>query len=201
MIWRGEAPHMRLIEYILDDDIRTAFVKDKAALTREQLDGRKNSETARPDLWQMVSDRWNNDLFQPIASVYPGLHPDFKERVRINLHDMEGMGKCTSKKAKKKFQDLRVQLCQVKIRHRNSGMGDGAKKEDPQLLDSDDDSDFNFMGGGSNRADFLGIYKSAVLYLWQRAEECDFLQDIVQKLDDEIGLNGGMGATATARMN
>ena len=101
------------------------------------------------------------------------------------------------KKTKKKFQDLRVQLCQVKIRHQNSGMGDGAKKVDHELLDSDDDSDFNLMGGGSNQADFLGIYKSAVLYLWQRADECDFLQDIVQKLDDEIGLNGGMAATAT----
>ena len=195
--WRGEAPRIRLIECILDDEIRAALVKDKAALTREELDGRNNTDTARPDIWQMVSDKWNDDTFQPVASVYPGLHPDFKERVRINLHDMTGMGKCTSRKAKKKFQDLRVQLCQVKIRHTNSGMGDGAKKVDPELLDSDDDSDCNLMGGGSNRADFLGIYKSAVLYLWERADECDFLQDIVQKLDKEIGLNGGMASTIT----
>ena len=97
--WVGETPRVRLIECVLDEDIRTLLVKDRAALSREELDGRNCASVARPDIWQLVADKWNDPTFCPVANVYPGLHPDYKNRMDISHHAVKYMGKLNAQKA------------------------------------------------------------------------------------------------------
>ena len=57
-------------------------------------------------------------------------------------------------------------------------------------MDSSDEEDFEFLPGGDNCADFLWKFKPVVLYLWQRAEETDFLKEVCQKISEDMCLDG-----------
>ena len=191
--WEGQNPRVRLIECIVGvDDNRKAFMLSKTALTKKELDGRNNKETARPDVWTLVADKWNDDKFNPICSTYPSLHPHFKTPMDISFNSVKDMGACTPQKAKDKFQVLRTQMSQVKTRWERSGNGTCAKKQPEYVinLDTSDDDDFAFIPGGDNRSDFLGKYKSAILYLWKRAEETDFLKEVCQQISEDARLDG-----------
>ena len=192
--WRGQEPRVRLIECLLCDDIRAAFVLHKTPLTRDELDGRSNPSNARPNVWALLSDKWNDEDFNPSSRVYPHLHKDYSEAMDISHNAVKDMGGCTPSKAKEKIMELKVQVSIVQRKWEASGMGGGGKKTPEEICideTSDENDGFELRGGGDDRADFLGIFKSAVLYLWERCNEVQFLQEVIQKIKLEHSLDGG----------
>ena len=66
--WRGNLPFLRLILCIVQDDIKDKFCHHGAVMRRQELDGR-NSENRPPNVFELISDRWNDSNFNPTARV------------------------------------------------------------------------------------------------------------------------------------
>lgn len=197
--WKGIHPHLRLFHAIFDfDDIRAEFAKSFSSLTRSELDGRHNSTTARPNVWELISTKWNDPNFNPSMNDYYLSHDLFdpQEPLDLSYSTVQGMGTLTPSKAYEKYRKSASQLALVKSKHEQSGMGTGARG----IHDSDEvDEDGDFVvGGGNDRSNFLDKFSPAILYLWEIAEEHELLKSVLQKIDVEHHLDDGVSPEIVA---
>lgn len=185
--WAGIIPFLRLIHCITDKDAnKEAFHLYFTVLTHQELDGRNNPDTARTDVWTLLSDLWNDDKYNPSSTVYSDLHDDFKESLDLSHAKIEKMGFLTPDKAKAKFFKLKNMLILVKNNWELSGNGDGSMA---RYVPDDMDKEEAELIEGSDRSNFLHGRTPALLYLWNKAEEHDLLRSVCQQLEQSIGFD------------
>ena len=71
--WKGLLePFIRFIHCLCDfDEIRQAFKTSLICMTRIELDGKRNSEIARKDPWEMIAQKWSDpDLFVHLVVIH-----------------------------------------------------------------------------------------------------------------------------------
>ena len=77
---------LRLIHCIIEPDIKGPYIRRTEKLTKQQLDARNAPD--RPRTWaEMVSDRFNNRIFEAVTKVHPNLHSNFATAISINRED------------------------------------------------------------------------------------------------------------------
>ena len=187
--WYGPLPSLRLIHCIVDDDeIKKAFLSSFDNLTRQELDARNSVNSAKPNVWAMISSKWNDKSYKPVSTIYQDLHDDFLTSHDLSLDTEIGkMGVLGPDKAKEKFYSLKNILLIVKSNWERSGNGDGNVRRYCEDNDVEMDPQEIIMENGDDRKNFLGSHSPAVLYLWIKAEENQLLDAVGQVLKPGIG--------------
>ena len=187
--WSGLKPLLRLIHCLTDnDEIKAAFNKSFTVMTRNELDGRKNSDHKRKNPWEMIASLYNDPNFSPKSTKYPGLHADFAKEIDLSFDSVKDMSLLDADKAKLKFNQLKNMLVTVKGDWEKSGNGDGCVK----IEEGDDESstyDKLEVIDGEDKKNFLRGKSPAVLYLWQKVEEADLMNSVTQMLDASVGID------------
>ena len=75
--WRGPLPYLRLMLCLIQDDVRSAYLRRSDVLTRQELDAR-NSESRQQTAFEIIADRWNDSSFNPTAPSSI-CHEDFED--------------------------------------------------------------------------------------------------------------------------
>ena len=110
--WRGQLPMLRLIHCLVDDDaIKHAFLRRAVVLTRTELDAR-NSDVREPTVWEMLSDKWNDDNFHPVTSTST-CHEDFSSPITLEYSKVEDLSSATPEKVENKFAEMRANLIRI----------------------------------------------------------------------------------------
>ena len=191
--WRGDAPWLRLIHATLEDDqSRLLYQKSFEIPTREQMDGRHNSQTKKANVWERVSLLWNNSDFQPQSSMFGDLHVTFSDPIDISFEAVAEMGVLSPKKARDKFTSLVSKLNTVKAKWEASGQGTGGRLEGESDESENgtnvvDDDEF---GGAQAKSDFLNGYLEVVLYLWEFSANLNVLTSVLQRISGSCALDG-----------
>jgi hypothetical protein len=81
MNWTGKIPYLRLIHCVVDDFIKQAHQdRNNTQPGRMEVENR-NSEK---NVWEKLSDLWNNPEFQPETLCLPDLHPhEFQPSINL----------------------------------------------------------------------------------------------------------------------
>jgi hypothetical protein len=91
--WCGVVPYLRIIMCLIEDDIKPAFLERDKAFTRLEVDGR-NSETRNSNVYEMISERWNCNTFNP--KIPPNrVHPDYYEETDCGWSVVSHLTKAT----------------------------------------------------------------------------------------------------------
>ena len=121
------------------EETKMNFIGSFNVLTKAQLDGRNNPETARPDVWVKIAESYNDTTFNISANRYPQVHSDFDRAIDISYDAVvPSMGKMTAEKAKSKFMEMKNQASIIKAKAEESGGGDGSKEADQDDFVVDD---------------------------------------------------------------
>ena len=181
--WKGVQPLLRLIHCITDfSEIKEAFSMSFNVMSKQELDGRNSEILKRNDPWIMISDKWNDETFNLKSTTYPDLHDDFSVEMDIGYSSIQKMGKCTPEKAKHRYMKMKSEMMIVKNNWNASGNGEGTlDRLSNQLIDAN--SKKNFLRGRS----------PAILYLWERSEECDLIETVCQQLDSKSSYDSSTG--------
>jgi hypothetical protein len=85
--WIGKYPHLHLIHAVIDDnDIKAAYLSRLNLPSGHVAIEQRNTPAALAlNVWQMVTDKWNDPLFLPVTSVKPNTHSDLQDRFRYHL--------------------------------------------------------------------------------------------------------------------
>ena len=190
--WSGIVPFLRLIHCIFEvDNTKEALQKSFTVMSRQELDGRNSEDNMRICPWKLASDSWNDSDYNPVSSIYINLHNDFHQTIDLSHSEVIGMGILTPDKAKIKYNKMKNELIIVKMNYEKSGNGDGSLRE--QLTGGVDSEDYEIEQSLHNACDvsnFLAYGQSpALLYLWKKAEEYNFIGVVCQQLSFESSLD------------
>lgn len=180
--WSGDIPNLRLIHCLIDfEDVRTAFLNSFNTKTRLEVDGRNTLNSMKKCPWKMISDKWNDESYNPCTTQIFNLHDDFCEIIDLSFSHVSKMEECTPSKAKDKFYKMKNDLIVVKNNWELSGNGDGCVARDS--------TEFDGIINGNDKRKFLNGVSSVCLYLWEKAEEFDLLQSVCQQLSSCIAID------------
>jgi hypothetical protein len=164
-------------------------------MTRQQLDGR-NSDTRDDTVYEKISDRWNNDMFNP--SVQPSLcHEDYRNTIDCSHSFVDKLLPATPTKVQNHLSGMRADLIRIIINWEQSGQGDsGHRNSDGE--DSEELLEHGQLTGRARqaldrRANFLNGKPSYLLVLWELADEHQLLQSTLQRLDNSVGVSDPAG--------
>ena len=150
-------------------------------MKRYELDGRHNPLSARPNPWQLASQYYNNPSFNPVSTAYPDLHSAFAVEIDCSWDAVQHLGPISPEKAKDKFSKMRVETNIVMNKWNRSGNGEGSTPRPDECTDEYDPNDH--LGGSSeDRANFLGTSGPHILYLWQKSDDFNILNQVVQMI-------------------
>ena len=193
--WSGIHPFIRLIHCIVDSEsTMEAFQKSFTTMNRDELDGQNNTATMRRCVWDMISQKFNKQEFNPTSTIYLDLHDDFRANIDISHAKVASMGVLTPDKAKSKFFYLKNDLLIMKANWEKSGNGDGSVVDCKASFDSNENA--ISMTNANDKRNFLNGRSPAVLYLWKKAEEHNLLNTVCQQLTDEAAFDSATGAAA-----
>jgi len=185
--WSGMIPHLRLIHCLVDfDNIRAAFMASHSVMTHLELDGRHNPETMQQNPWTLIADKWNDKEYNPSSSVCNKIHSVFSFSMDLSHTEVEAMGDLTPEKAKTKYTKMKNELLVVKNNWEKSGNGDGTL-----LQQADDTEDDEIMFDADDKRNFLQGRSPTLLYLWEKAEEHQLLQTVLQELNKDTAIDSG----------
>ena len=137
--WSGIHPFICLIHCIVDSEsTMEAFQQSFTTLNRDELDGQNNTGTMRRCVWHMISQKFNNQEFNPASTIYLDLHDDFCANIDISHAKVASMGALTPDKAKSKFFHLKNDLLIMKANWEKSGNGDGSVVDCNSSFDSNE---------------------------------------------------------------
>jgi hypothetical protein len=195
--WRGSIPYLRLIQCLTEDDIKPKFLQRANALSRQELDAH-NSEQREPSAYELISDRWNCETFNPVIAVST-VHEDFREPIDCSYEKVKNLLPATAEKVKNCISSLRAELLRIVTKWEASGQGDSgyhaSDGEDSEsvpgrLLEPEHPSFGKLAnrsaGALSSRASFLRGQPSYLLILWEVADTHQLLSTCLQRLDDSV---------------
>jgi hypothetical protein len=185
--WIGDIPYLHLIHCLLDDEqIRAAYTRSFDVMTREELDGRNSEVVSRPNVYQMIAEKWNDCGFNPVSDVKPDLHTSLLLSKDLGWSEVQHLAVATAEKVKQKLSEMRAKLAIIIANWETSGQGDGGiLKDDDSENGTREFGDISHISLGANddRGSFLQGNPPYLLYLWDRAYEFNFLSVVIQKID------------------
>ena len=196
--WRGRIPYMRLFLCLIQDDIKSAFLRRADTRTRHELDAR-NSVVRPPTAFELISDRWNDEGFNPVAPISE-CHEDFATPTNCAHSEVTALMRATPQKVEDVLASIRSNLLRIIQNWERSGQGEGGRHagDDEELEDPEDYIifDTSSIRFGSlttrsecalqNRAAFLNGKPSYLLYFWELADRHQLLQSSLQRLDHNV---------------
>ena len=192
--WVGKLPYLRLILCVVEDDIKYHFLHRADVMTRPQLDAR-NSESRPPTAFELISNRWNDPNFNPVAPA-SSCHEDFMEAISCDHTHVASMAPATAQKVEDIITSMRSNLLRIIQNWERSGQGEGGHHDPNEFSDETENQDsgspaFGTLGNRSesalqNRASFLCGKPSYLLYYWEMADRHQLLQSAMQRLDDSV---------------
>jgi len=199
--WRAPVAQLRVILALVQDDIKSVYLRRADAQSRQQLDAR-NSSVRQRTVFELISDRWNDPSFNPVAAPST-CHVDFTEEIDCSHEQVADMMEATPQKVENLLTQMRSDLLRIIRNWEQSGQGEGGRvnvPEDDILSDSDDDEGNNSRSAErfgnlqdrpaealQNRSNFLRGKPSYLLYFWEMANNFQLLSSTLQRLDPEIG--------------
>eukprot|EP00977_Amphora_coffeiformis_P003886 scaffold770_cov76-Amphora_coffeaeformis.AAC.1 len=202
--WRGPVPALRLAHCLIEDDIKTVFLRRNDARTRRDLDDR-NSETRDPTAYEMIASKWNDASFNP-QSVITSCHSDFEVPIDLSHQAVSNLAKATQEKVEDFLTTIRTQLIRLISDWERSGQGEGGHVsllgEDiegigddhpssiPEAVYDVSDAEFGALSGRgrpalASRRNFLQGKPSYLLYYWELMDRHQLLASTVQRLDEQ----------------
>ena len=165
-------------------------------MTRQALDAR-NSDSRPPTAFEMISNRWNDPSFNPIAQAST-VHQEFMAATNCSHSLVGSITPATPQKVKDALASLRVNLTRIIGNWEQSGQGEGGHHGSP----STNEERFGSLVGRpayalSTRADFLNGRPPYTLYFWELADEHQILQNSIQRLDEDSGASDASSAPST----
>ena len=140
--------------------------------------------------------------YEVTSSAYHHLHDEFRHPMNLNHSNVNGMGHLSPDKAKQKFTKLKNNLVLVKTNWAASGNGDGAVLREREIEYGSDGEELDeeeseiLTCNGCDMKNFLKGFSPAVLYLWKKAAEFDFVAVVCQQLDEGCALDSSNGNVA-----
>ncbi|KAI2508206.1 hypothetical protein MHU86_6257 [Fragilaria crotonensis] len=223
--WRGNVPYLRVIMCLTQDNVKRLFLARANARSRQELDAR-NSQIRPPTVFEVISDLWNSNDFNPIAPASE-CHVDFSSAIDCSYAQVAGLSPATPQRIEDLMVSMRSDLLRIISRWEQSGQGEGgmdaeeeveeANDEDassssltPSHQADDDDGDTvraNFGGCLSrrppralqSRASFLNGRPSYLLYFWEVADVHQILQSSLQRLNNKAGAADASRAPISSR--
>jgi hypothetical protein len=129
--WIGDIPYLRLIHCLMDDEqIRAAYTRSFDVLSREELDGRNSDVVSHPTVYQMIANKWNDCMFNPVSVVNPDLHTSFSSTKDLGWSEVQHLASATAEKVKQKLSEMRAKLSIIITNWETSGQGDGGILKD-----------------------------------------------------------------------
>jgi hypothetical protein len=205
MPWRGALPYLRLILCVIQDDIKLSYLRRADVMNHQYLDGR-HSESRPPTAFELISDKWNNPSFNPVAPV-SNCHYDFATAIDCSHHLVGTMMPATPQKVEDHLASFRTHLNRIIEMWERSGQGDGgyhAAGEDSKV-----DEGFEIIDQASprfgalasrnpralaGRAAFLHGKPSYLLYFWELADQHQLLRSALQRFDEDSGASDASSA-------
>jgi antitoxin component HigA of HigAB toxin-antitoxin module len=192
--WSGLVPYLHLIHCLTDFDLVCAALQHSfTVMTHDQFDGRHNENNMRKCPWTLASDKWNESNYNPKLSIYTNL---LKDSIDLAFSKVENMGICTPDKFKSKFSKMKNELVLIRTNYNKSGNGDGSAIETRNSStgktpkDELDKNESNIaMMDCNKKGSFLNGRSSAVLYLWEKAEEYNLLSTVCQQLSPDTSFD------------
>jgi hypothetical protein len=78
--WLGQEPYLRLYHVIMEDEVKSAYVKVFHVQDHQELVARNSLERPK-NFVELASDLYNNQDFNPYTTTYPELHDDFWQTI------------------------------------------------------------------------------------------------------------------------
>ena len=173
----------------------TLHLRRPVVLTRTELDAR-NSKVREATVWEMLSDKWNDDNYHPETST-SGCHEDFSSPISLDYSKVEDLSSASPEKVENKFAEMRANLIRIINQWNRSGQGDGGRdvsdlqvgetglvREVPSAYGSLDAVPAQAL---DNRKNFLNGKPSYILYFWELADHHQLLASAVQRLSNSVG--------------
>lgn len=203
--WRGPVPILRLAHCLIEDDIKTSFLRRNDARSRRELDGRNSAD--RPlNAYELIAAKWNDPTFNP-RSLILNCHPDFEASIDISHGAVVDLADATAAKVEDLLTTVRTLLIRLITDWERSGQGEGGHAnvagEDidfeaiptvstiPDAVYEQNDAEFGSLCNRSRpalacRRNFLNGKPSYLLYFWELMEKHQLLSSTVQRLDDSF---------------
>ena len=202
--WVGKYPYLRLIHAIIDDnDIKTAYLRRLHIPGGRMAVENRNTEAARTsNVWYMVAEKWNDELFSPTTSIKDS-HSDYSWPIAIPWESVEKLQPATPEKVEEKWNSMNLALKRAISNWERSGQGDGGITGEDDLDDDDIDGEdgddakrFGSLEGRSQRAldlrhNFFDKWNTYLLYLWDVLDEHNLVQSTMQQLLEGVGAGNG----------
>lgn len=173
---------LRVYHCIVDDRVKPLYLRRNEVLSRQALDARNNA--GRPPTWtEAVAELYNDDTFEPHTLSLPDLHPDFADSKVLFYADMS----ChiTAEQVKTRLANCRAQVTKMISKWESSGNGDGNRAR--QLPD---EAGYGHLDeealANDDRAGFLGVNRSHILYFWHLCDVEQILTSTLAKLDESL---------------
>lgn len=212
--WTGQAPYLRLIHCLVDDDdIKRAYlVRNDIPTGRLALDNRNSVDKRPRSVWEMLADKWNDPLFMPETEELDDLHSDFVLSQLLSFTQVENMAAATAEKCQGKLSSMIVELTRIIGNWEKSGQGDGGTLHDDTDSEQEDgdheQTTFEFgalsgrrQGALDQRRMFFKQGQSYLLYLWHMLDKHGLRGPSFQKLDESISAgNGGKGVPSVVNV-
>ena len=124
-----------LIHALVDhDDIQKAFhTHHNAPGGHMAVKNRNTAETRAASVWQLIADKWNDQLFLPIMAVLPNVHLDFSQPIAVAFESVSHMQLATVEKGEERPLSMNLQLNCVMNKWEHSGQGDGGFTGDDDM--------------------------------------------------------------------
>jgi hypothetical protein len=200
--WQGEAPYLRLIHCIIDNDnIKLAFLKRHDISSSRMVVENRNSVAKRDKtVWELAAEKWNDIDFSFQTASIGQLHSDFTDSKFMFHTDVENMMPATPEKCEQKYQSMVSELNKRIEKWERSGQGDGGE----QSYDEEEEEEIRAPtseGYGSLRDRnqgaldkvhaFFEYNQSYLIYLWHMIDTHGLLGSSLQRLCDDIGATNG----------
>ena len=166
------------------------------------MENQNSVDKHQKTVWELLSDKWNDQFFAPETKDLPDLHPDFVDTEMVDHTLVCQMTPADPKKCKEKWSGMMLELTRVVANWEQSRQGNGGIRPDDNPSDNVELSDRAQYGSLRNQDSealdclscFLDCSASYILYFWHVLDKHDLLQSSLHQLDEEGSAgNGGKG--------
>jgi hypothetical protein len=206
--WKGKMPYLRLIHCLVDNDqIKHAFLhRNDIDSSRLHLDNRNSVTKRAATVWEMLSEKFNDDTFTPESEAVTDLHSDYKDSIVLYHSLVKNMAVATPEKCKEKISSALIAMKRCIAKWERSGQGEGGNIEEEEGDDEEQDSSslnsqakFGSLNNRSkialdSRESFFNSHQSYLLYLWHMLDKHNLLSTSLNRLEATVSAtNGGVG--------
>lgn len=219
--WLGNAPWLRLLHCILEDDIRVNYLNRDRVLSRMELDA-GSSPNQPPSVYQQIAERWGSTSFNPVT-CRSTCHEDFTNPIDVGYSAVVLDGNYSipsSETIHHRLTDMRSKLVRIIKNWEISGQGEGstARGDMSQNGNADEGGDTTTnreavelnsfdLGRLENRSayamhsrrNFLnhptyGRVGSWILYYWEQMDKFHLLGCTINVLSTDVSASDAQSA-------